>query len=156
MSEACDQLTCIVPCFCLIRHWFLCDLHICQSLDGDWFLAYKSVLQTMKYGMTSLLLAGSSGLLSSTPQSDEEGSGTSSESSEAVQVPGESMLPQWNWRQHAHVAIYSHASLAGPLDLSLAAMETNPRPLWGYAEQLVELQVRFSAGCFRVQVTGFL
>ncbi|CAM6021415.1 unnamed protein product [Sphagnum balticum] len=57
----------------------------------------------------------------------------------------------WNWRQHAHVAIYSHASLAGSLDLSLAAMETNPRPLWGYAEQLVELQVRFSAGCLCVQ-----
>lgn len=109
-----------------------------------------------KYGMTSLWLAGSSGLLSSIPQGDEEGSGTSSESSEAVQFPGESMLPQWNWRQHAHVAIYSHASLAGSLDLSLAAMETNPGPLWGYAEQLVELQVSFSAGCFCVQVTGFL
>jgi hypothetical protein len=48
MSEACDQLTCAVPCFCLIRHWFLCDVHICQSLDGDWSLTYKSVLQTNK------------------------------------------------------------------------------------------------------------
>jgi hypothetical protein len=153
MSEACDQLTCAVPCFCLIRHWFLCDLHICQSLDGDWSL--RVFCRQTKYGMTSLWLAGSFGLLSSTPQSDEEGSGTSSESSEAVQFPGESMLPQWNWRQHAHVAIYLHASLAGSLDLSLAAMETNPRPLWGYAEQLVELQMRFSAGCLCVQVRGF-
>jgi hypothetical protein len=127
----------------LVLYWphFLNDAQIFKRKEKE---------RRKRHEIMPFWLAGSFGSLSSGHQSDEEELGASSESTEGVDSPQESMLPQWN----THISIYSHTSLAGPLDASLAAMETAPCSFWGYAtRQFAEWQVRFSADYSYVQVT---
>jgi len=108
------------------------SIYVLYAISVAAFACMKtSTCIKQKQFLLEKLLTGSFGSLSSGHQSDEEELGASSESTEGVDSPQESMLPQWN----THISIYSHTSLAGPLDASLAAMETAPCSFWGYAKR---------------------